>query len=233
MTGDIICGDCLDIMETMDSDSVDLVITDPPYIVPATTHDSWSDKYHRSVADLSVLEQHFRNYFHALKRIAKPDATYYTFCNADSYPVFYRASMETTRLSRALVWCKPTVLLGHTWRHQHELILWNSRERTRPIQTSDGDLLMHAPPPGNTRLHPVQKPLMLLRQLISKHQNAKVVFDPFCGSGSTLVAAHQLGRQYIGIELDEKYHAIATRRLQDTKQQIQFTAPQNTLDGVT
>ncbi len=68
------------------------------------------------------------------------------------------------------------------------------------------------------RQHPTQKPVELIKYLISKFsEEVETVFDPFLGSGTTAVAAKQLGRKYIGIELSEKYCEIARQRLrQDT-----------------
>jgi DNA modification methylase len=70
---------------------------------------------------------------------------------------------------------------------------------------------------GN-KLHPTQKPLPVLLPLVDTFSPKQgVVLDPFAGSGSTLQAAQMLGRSYIGIELDAKYHAIAEQRLAPPK----------------
>jgi DNA modification methylase len=67
-------------------------------------------------------------------------------------------------------------------------------------------------------LHPSQKPLSILSPLIEEFcPPSGTVLDPFAGSGSSLLAAKMLGRSYVGIELDAKYHAIATRRLQESR----------------
>lgn len=69
-------------------------------------------------------------------------------------------------------------------------------------------------PYSGNRLHPTQKPVAALAPLVAAFCPADgLVLDPFCGSGSTLVAARQAGRDYLGIELDRSYHRIATRRL--------------------
>ncbi len=73
--------------------------------------------------------------------------------------------------------------------------------------------------PGEGGLHPTQKPVLLMKSLIAlTTQEGQVVLDPFCGSGSTLLAAKQLKRQYIGFEKDEKYCEIAKKRLSDMDQ---------------
>ncbi len=74
---------------------------------------------------------------------------------------------------------------------------------------------------GNA-LHPTQKPLEILTPLIEAFcPKDGLVLDPFAGSGSSLMAAKMLGRSYIGIELDARYHALAVRRLAEEKPQRQ------------
>lgn len=62
--------------------------------------------------------------------------------------------------------------------------------------------------------HPTQKPIKIIEQCIERYgKQSDIIFDPFAGSGTTLVAAKQLGRQFLGCELSEKYVAIANERL--------------------
>ena len=64
--------------------------------------------------------------------------------------------------------------------------------------------------------HPCAKPLAVFEWLVAGSKTAGVVFDPFCGSGTTCVAAKKLGRKYIGIEIDPGYAETARRRVRDT-----------------
>jgi len=69
-------------------------------------------------------------------------------------------------------------------------------------------------PVGRNKLHPTQKPVALLEELIADCTNTgDIVFDPVCGSGSTLEAATNLGRGFIGVEIDPSYHLIALNRM--------------------
>lgn len=67
----------------------------------------------------------------------------------------------------------------------------------------------------NGRVHPHEKPVTLMRVLLAKCPPDALVFDPFAGSGSTLVAAQELGRRAVGVEIDPGYCAIAADRLRE------------------
>jgi adenine-specific DNA-methyltransferase len=70
-------------------------------------------------------------------------------------------------------------------------------------------------PYSGNKFHPTQKPVLPLKQLIEAFCPPDgIVLDPFCGSGSTLIAAKQLGRRYLGIEIEEAHCATAARRLE-------------------
>lgn len=97
-------------------------------------------------------------------------------------------------------------------RGQHEMAYLLAKGRPPKPKRPIGDVIDY-PYTGN-RLHPTQKPVEALRPLIECFTAASdLVFDPFLGSGSTLVAAAQLGRECLGIELDDTHHGTAQARL--------------------
>lgn len=81
---------------------------------------------------------------------------------------------------------------------------------------------------GEEKNHPTQKPLRVMQWTLEQAPKAKLILDPFMGSGTTGVAAIQLGRKFIGIERDERYFEIACRRIEQAVAQGQLFAPERT-----
>jgi site-specific DNA-methyltransferase (adenine-specific) len=101
--------------------------------------------------------------------------------------------------------------VGHV-RCQHESAYLLAKGNPRTASPLS-DIVAWAENTGN-KLHPTQKPTSILRPFVESYSpEGGIVLDPFAGSGSTLVAASALGRSYIGIEIDARYHAVAARRL--------------------
>lgn len=91
-------------------------------------------------------------------------------------------------------------------------IRWNADNRLVPNIISQM--------PSRVREHPNEKPLELIRGLVDTHSNiGDIILDPFMGSGTTGVAAVNLGRKFIGIEIEEKYFDIACRRISEALRQ--------------
>lgn len=201
-------GDALDVLPLLRD--VALVVTDPPYFQPATHYvPARGTKPIRSLGDTSVLEHAFRAWADALDECTVDGAALYLFCDGQSYPIIFRAFYSLGRV-RPLVWDKVTSFNGYTWRHQHELIAWIEPHGSTRVPTGDGDVLRERAVKQSDRLHPAEKPVPLLARLIAKHGGS--VLDPFCGSGSTVRAARDLGRKAIGIEIEERYCEIAAER---------------------
>jgi site-specific DNA-methyltransferase (adenine-specific) len=99
-------------------------------------------------------------------------------------------------------------------RYQHECAYLLAKGRPSERPNLIGDVIPWTTYTHN-RLHPTQKPLAILKPLVEAFSDpGDLVLDPFTGSGSSLLAAKKLGRSWLGIELDAKYHAIASERLQ-------------------
>jgi site-specific DNA-methyltransferase (adenine-specific) len=113
------------------------------------------------------------------------------------------------------------------WAHAHETPLWASKKGARHTfnydainsrdPTSQVSSVWRMPPSEREKLHgrhPTQKPLRLVRRaLVACTREGDLVFDPFCGSGTTAVATKELNRSFVGAELEEEYAELAARRV--------------------
>jgi len=199
-------GDCLDILPQLAAESVDFVLTDPPYLaryrsrdgrtVPNDDNDAW-------------LKPAFADIHRVLKRHSFC-VSFYGWPHADRFLTAWRAA--GFRLVGHFVFPKRYASSEKYLRYQHECAYLLAKGYPRPSRSPIGDVIAWSYT-GN-RLHPTQKPVSALLPLIEAFSAPDgLVLDPFAGSGSTLMAAHQLGRDYLGIELDATYHAAAIQRL--------------------
>ena len=208
-------GDCLEIIRSWPDNFIDAVITDPPWFTP-TTHCQSRISWQRNYGDLSPLKVWWEVISKEIKRILKPTGHYITFCNGDSLAAFYPGIYSVFPKIDTLVWDKIRPGLGSIWRGQHELIIAARMEDSK--RKDDGilraDVLRYEATPSAEREHPVEKPIKMLKALIDAVTlDGELVFDPYCGSGTTLVAAQDLERNWIGIDIDLKYVKSAEKRV--------------------
>ena len=199
---------------------VDLVLTDPPFFMPATHYQSRVG-WQRTWGDTSVLSVFWREVTKSYLATMKNTAHAIIFCNHESYPVFYPVMYSNFHYLKSIVWDKTHFGLGRIWRNQHELIIAARFEGS--IYNDDGkpraDVLSYRATPTSQRTHPVEKPVSLLNELIVPTTvPGALVLDPFMGSGTTLIAARRNGRLAIGIEIEEKYCEIAAKIMEEQKQ---------------
>ena len=209
----IIHGDCREVLPLLPDKSVDLVLTDPPYFLPIQSYvGTRKNGYQkRMLGDLSVLKGYFDLVFSDLSRVLSASGTYYVFCDAKSYPIFWQVMFPICKNVRLLIWDKMISYNGYTWRHQHELIAWGELEDTKRVPTGDGDIIKCRGVLQAERNHPAEKPVEVMEKLITKH--AGIVLDPFMGAGASVIAAKKLNRKCIGIEIEERYAEIAAKRV--------------------
>lgn len=204
--GTVLHGDCVRLMHRLPSESVDFILTDPPYLVR-----------YQSRAGERVLNDDrdwwLEPAFAQMYRVLKPGSlcvSFYGWNAADRFIAAWRAA--GFRIVGHLVFRKGYASSVRYLRHEHE----------QAYLLAKGDAALPAVPPADVRdwrytgnrLHPTQKPVEALAPLVSAFCPAGgVVLDPFCGSGSTLVAAREAGRRFIGIELAQDHYATAQRRL--------------------
>ena len=205
-------GDSQNIVPTLGK--VDAVVTDPPYAVPTIV--ATGRETTRNAGDLSMIETAYRVHADLWADKLGEDGRAFVFCDGASYPSVYRAMYGRYNLA-ALVWSKGRIGMGREFRKSHELIVHGWRNKT-PIY-GDGigraDVLQFPAVPKDERVHPAQKPVDLLCELLTVCGN--VILDPFMGSGATGIAALRTGRSFIGIEIDPANFEVACQRISDAQ----------------
>lgn len=208
-TNTVIHGDCIDVMGKMETGTVDMILTDPPYITRYRSRDGQTVKNDDNDAWLAPA-------FAEAYRVLKSGGfciSFYGWNQADKFLAAWRAA--GFRPVGHVVFRKryPSAKRFFSYHHEQAYLLAKGRVQMPLIPIPD---VLDWRYERNT-LHPTQKPVSVLTPLIEGFTNlSDLVLDPFCGSGSTLVAARELGRRFIGIELDAGHHATASRRVAET-----------------
>ena len=206
-TNTIINGDSLKVLPTLAAGSVQFILTDPPYItryqsrdgrtVPNDDNDRW-------------LKPAFAQMHRALARDSFC-VSFYGWSQADKFMQAYKAA--GFKVVGHFTFPKRYTSSTRYVRYQHECAHLLAKGNPLYPKETIGDVIDWTY--SGNKLHPTQKPLSVLLPLIETFsQPQATVLDPFAGSGSSLLAAKMLGRSWIGIELDAKYHGIAKRRLE-------------------
>jgi site-specific DNA-methyltransferase (adenine-specific) len=221
-------GDCREALERMSDDSVDCVITDPPYSerthVMARSGDVHAPAGGRALsghaAKFSPLDdQAIFDLFGELGRVSRR----WVISNLDYRHAFHLEQDPPVRLQmlRIGVWVKTNpmpIFSGDRPAQGWEAIAYLHRVGVKPTWNGGGKHGNHVGPKSQSGEHPTQKPLALVSEWVRRFTSpGDLVLDPFAGSGTTLRAAKDEGRRSIGVELEERYCEIAAKRLaQDT-----------------
>lgn len=202
----IINADCIDAMRSFDRGAVDLILTDPPYVT------NFRDRQGRTVAN-DDNARWLRPAFNQMHRVLKDGGFAVSFYGWNKVDLFMDAwKAAGFRVVGHLVFRKRYASSARFLRYEHEQAYLLAKGNVSLPEHPIPDVL-DFPYTGN-KLHPTQKPVEALRPLIEAFTKpGDLVLDPFCGSGSTPVAAAQLGRDWIGIDLDANHSRTASQRL--------------------
>ena len=205
-TDQIIQGDATPTLQTLPSASIDLIITDPPYLV------SYRDRSGRTLANDDAPEAVLPA-IAEMYRVLKDGSYCIMFCGWSAIAQFSQAWEHAGfRTVGQIVWCKSYA--SRTWhtecRHESAYMLAKGYPAKPVAPISDVQEWQYS---GN-RHHPTEKAVGILTPLVRAYSKAgSIILDPFSGSGSTSVAAALNGRRYIGVELEERYCTLARARL--------------------
>jgi DNA modification methylase len=207
------CGDCVEVMKGMSAGSVDFILTDPPYLV------RYRDRSGRSVRN-DDNDGWLEPAFAQMHRVLKDNrfcVSFYAWNKADRFIEAWKKA--GFRIVGHFVFPKQYASSSRFVKYQHEQAYLLMKGNV-PLPANPLPDVIPWRYTGN-RLHPTQKPVGSLTPLIESFTKpGELVLDPFCGSGSTLVAARDTGRRFAGIELDPVHCQTASERLRDERQSI-------------
>ena len=220
--------DCLEGLAEVPDKSVDAIITDPPYFLSmghaggktnAKAGEMLSSN--RTFNDLAICTPFYKQLFAEYARVLKDTGSFYFFTDWRGYAYYFPLINAALPVRNLICWDKKSGP-GSFYSFAHELIVfgtylpktkggvgtnvWREAAFNSGARKTNGD-----------KVHPTQKPVELITKMIEDStEPGAVVLDTFMGSGTTAVACLRTGRHYIGFELDEKYHAIAQQRVEET-----------------
>lgn len=204
-------GDSTQIMAGFPAQSIDFILTDPPYLV------GFTDRSGRSIANdknADWVTPASREMFRVLKRDSLA-VSFYGWNRVDTFMAAWKAA--GFRVVGHIVFTKPYASKSAFVGYQHESAYVLAKGRPALPAAPLPDVLPWEYT-GN-RHHPTEKPVSALQPLIESFTRpGDIVLDPFAGSGSTCVAAELAGRRWIGVELMEQYHTAGLRRLNSLRQ---------------
>jgi site-specific DNA-methyltransferase (adenine-specific) len=212
---------CLAVMADMSDESVDIVVTDPPYVVCSGGNNNNFGGQLFKVNDgqlFTHIDIKARDYLPELYRVMKPQSDLYLMTSYLHLADFQAAAIEAGfRLHNILVWHKVSSTANRWYMKNIEFTLYLYKGSAKTINNPSSAAMLTIPNPRN-KTHPCEKPVQLMRHYIENSSRpGDTVFDPFMGSGSTGVAAIQSGREFIGAEIDAMYFKRASVRIKDAE----------------
>lgn len=227
-------GDCLELMKRVPNGSVDLVVTDPPYLINYKTGRR-KNKSHKFCTCISGDDDFnlIANYIKECFRIMKQNTAMYMFCNCEHVDFFMGELKKYFKIKNAIVWVKNNWTAGdlrNAFGKQYEFLIYASKGMSKIRGKRYSDVWCFDRVAGGSLVHQNQKPVpLLVRAITSSSDVGGVVFDGFMGSGTTGVACKLTGRRFIGIEIDEGYYDIARQRIENGVHQENLKSDEFTL----
>ena len=203
--------DAVEWLSTLADASVDLVITDPPY-ESLEKHRKTGTTTRLKVSKASSNQwfqifpnERFESLLQEVYRVLKKNSHFYLFCDQETMFVIKPIAEKVGfKFWKPIVCDKVTIGMGYHYRARHEYILFFEKGKRKLNDLGVPDILQSK---RVYRGYPTEKPVDLLEVLISQSSTeGELVMDPFFGSGSTLVAAKKLNRNYIGCDISDAAH---------------------------
>lgn len=232
--------DCLNILKTIEDKSIDLVITDCPYHIVSggCTHypreDEPSGIFNRrrtltksnakngKLFDYNDIE--FKDWLPEVYRVLKDNTHCYIMINARNLKDLQtEAEKVGFEFQQILIWDKGNATPNRYYLNAFEMILMLRKGSAKNINNMGTTNIIRTKNIIGNKYHPTEKPVELMEVLVENSSNENdLVMDCFMGAGATAIACRNLNRNFIGIEIDERYYKIAEDRIKTEKQQLKL-----------
>lgn len=230
---DLRMGDALEILKTIPNESIDCIVTDPPYKI-ITGGDSNGKN---SIRPKGILKGNrelmrtvpkFSEWLPELFRVLKNGTQNYIMVNSSNLlKMANEIEKAGFKIQNFLVWQKNNCTPSQFYMKNCEYTIFFRKGKSKYINDIGGSKTVHSFDNiiGN-KVHPTEKPIDLMKFYIKNSTNeGETVLDPFMGSGTTGVACKNLNRQFIGIEMQEDYFNIASERVGKKENKKEIEAP--------
>lgn len=213
----------LKMIKDIPTKSVDLVVTDPPYKVISggkprkkgqpsgmlSKNDGKIFKHNDIKPEIWIPE---------IYRVLKEGTHCYIMTNTINLEKYLKICREIGfGLHNVLCWEKNNVTPSRWYMKNCEFTLFLRKGKAKTINNVGSKMIHQFNNIIGNKTHPCEKPVELMRFYIANSSNeGDIVFDPFCGTGSTLVAAKELHRRWLGCEIDDEYYKIAIKRVENS-----------------
>lgn len=228
MNIDLKFGNCLDFFKLMKSESIDLIVTDPPYRTTSrgatgTMGGFWIEEQTKKGKIFNHNDIHPMNYLPEFYRLLKNGTICYIMCNNKNLQEMLNIGTNIGfKFVKCLIWEKGNKICGTYYMGCYEYVIVFRKGKDRPINNCGTPDILHIPikktkDESGKNLHNTEKPVELMKILIENSSNINdVILDPFMGIGSTGIACVLSQRNFIGIEIDETYFNIGYKRIEKT-----------------
>ena len=239
----ILRADSRDIIKKIPDNSIDFILTDPPYNLGQHSTGNiplpGRSAMNNDVAEWDKIDFNPEEWADEFIRILKPTGNLFIFTSYNQLGRWYNCLDHRFDTSNFMIWHKTNPapkIFKAGFLNSCEMIFtcWNKKHTWNFISQAEMHNFIQSPicmSPERLKnpKHPAQKPVSILKKMIEIASNKDdIIFDPFMGVGSTGVAALELGRRFIGVELDESYFAAAKKRIENTLTIINKTIMPNT-----
>ena len=228
----LINGNCLDTLKNIPNESIDLIVTDPPY--PTTSRGNAGNSGGMLQKDINKKGKVFtynnincKEYAPEFYRLLKDGSHCYVMTNhinlIDMLNTFTDVGFH---FIKSLIWNKGNKIMGQYYMSQYEYILFFRKGKGKKINNcGTSDILSisnkKTKDKDGKNIHDTEKPVELMEVLVNNSsQENELVLDPFMGVGSTGIACIKNKRNFIGIEIDENYFNIAKNRIEEIEEQL-------------